>query len=103
MQLFFLPDDTEHVDVCVVSGEVDEDRSGSSVKPKIVHQLLQYDGALLLCSTQVLVVTRSTVGGQQSPVSGALDLLLLVVGPAAQERFTKDILMLFLQLLHQRR
>ena len=28
-----LPDNAEHVDVCIVSGEVDEDCSGSSVQP----------------------------------------------------------------------
>lgn len=56
-----LPDDTEHVNVGVVGGEVDEDRPGSSVQPQVVHQLRQYGGALLLGLTQVLVVARSTV------------------------------------------
>lgn len=56
------PDDAEHVDVCIVSGEVDEDRSGSSVQPKVVHQFLHYVSALLLAPTQILIVPRSAVG-----------------------------------------
>lgn len=77
-----LPDDTEHVDVCVVSREVNECCSSSSVQPKVVHQFGQYVDARLFGPTQVLIVTRSTVSGQQAPVRGAFDLLLCVVRPA---------------------
>lgn len=83
-----LPDDAEHVDVCVVSREVDEDHSGPSVKPQLVHQLLQFDGALLFGPTQVLIVSRSTVCCQQAPVRGTFDLFLCVVGPAVEEEDT---------------
>lgn len=81
-KLCCLPDDTEHVDVRIVSGKVNESCSGSSVQPKVVHQLLQDDGALLLGPTQVFVESRTTVGGQQTPVRGALQLFLCVVRPA---------------------
>ncbi len=84
-QWFTLPDDAEHVDVCVVGGEVDEDYSGSSVQPQIAHQFHQYDGALLFGPTQVLIESGSTVCGQQAPVRGTFDFFFRVVGPAAEE------------------
>lgn len=80
------PDDAEHVDVCVVSGKVDEGGSGSSVQPQVLHQFLQSGGALLFGLTQVPVVPRSTVGGQQAPVRGTVDFFLRVVGPSAGEQ-----------------
>ena len=86
-----LPDDTEHVDVCVVSREVNEDYSGSSVKPKVVHQFCQYDGALFFGLTEVLIVSCSTVGCQQAPVRRTLDLFLCVVGPTAEEKDSTNI------------
>lgn len=79
-----LPDDAEHVDVCVVSREVNEDHSGPSGQPQVVHQVCQYGGALLFGPTQVLIVSGSTVCCQQAPVRGTLDLFLCVVGPAAE-------------------
>lgn len=83
------PDDAEHVDVCVVGGEVNEDHSGPSVQPQVVHQIFQYGGALLFGATQVLIVTCSAVCCQQAPVRGALDLLVGVVGPTAERTKTE--------------
>lgn len=81
-----LPDNTEHVDVGVVRGEVNEEDPGPSVQPQVVHQLSKYGTALLLGATQVLVVTSPTVCCQQAPVRGAFDLLLRVVGPTGKGR-----------------
>lgn len=81
-----LPDDTEHVDVCIIGGEVNKDRSGSTVQPKAVHQLHQYGSALLLGPAQILIVACSTVCGQQAPVRGTFDLFLCVVLPAKKAK-----------------
>lgn len=82
---FFLPDDTEHVDVGVVSGEVDEDHPGPSVQPQVVQQVLQDGGALLSGSAQVLIEPGSAVCRQQAPVRGTLDFCLRMVAPAAEK------------------
>lgn len=83
-----LPDDAEHVDVGVISGEVDEEHSGPSVQPQVVQQVLQDGGALLFGSPQVLIVSRSAVCGQQAPVGGTFDLFLCVVAPAAEMKLS---------------
>lgn len=91
-----LPDDTEHVDVGVVSGEVDEDHSGPSVQPQVVQQVLQDGGALLFGSPQVLIVSRSAVCRQQAPVRGTFDFFLRMVAPAAEKDKVYKILSLCL-------
>lgn len=80
-----IPSDAEHVDVGVVGGEVDEDHSSPSVQPQVVHQVLQYDGALLSGLTQVLIVSRAAVCCQQAPVRGTFDLFLRVIAPTLEE------------------
>lgn len=83
-QISFLRDNTEHVDVRIVSREVNENCSGSSVQPKVVHQFFQYGGTLVFGPTQILIVSCSTVGGQQAPVRRAIHCFLCVVCPAAE-------------------
>lgn len=79
-----LRDNAEHVDVRIVSREVDEDGSGSTVQPKVVRQLSQYVSTLVLGPTQILIVSCATVGCQQAPVRRAIDCFLCVVCPAAE-------------------
>ena len=81
--LFSLPDDTEQIDVSVVSGEVDEHGPGAMVQPQVVIHLHQDLSTLLLGPVQVLVVPSTAVRGQQTPVGRTLYLFLIVVLPAA--------------------
>lgn len=96
-----IPNDAEHVDVGVVGGEVDEDHSSPSVQPQVVHQVLQYDGALLSGPTQVLIVSCAAVCCQQAPVGGTFDLFLRVIAPTLEEgdRFVEFVRYLGSQMI----
>ena len=75
------PDDTEHVDVGVVDGEVDEDGARAAVEPRVALQLVDDVTRLLVVDAEVLREAAAVVAVDDAAVLRAVQLTLTPVAP----------------------